>query len=267
MMTANGGCSCIKSVVGCLEMFLVLVTWRASVRPDSRRRRQNPSGNCDVLPASSRWPTCRYEGCSPTACAVILRAKISVLDFQKIASSITSVRTFAGKSMSQNRQPMDSSAEVEVQLLDPTVGLPIKSWRFTGQSVISIGRMDDCAVEVLDPHVSRLHATLSLCDGKWVLTALGRNGVLVDGHLISEIPVQKEITFRLGPLGPSVRFNVAAEKEDAFLQTLCFDPDTMPFFQLDQSKLQDEVTEIASEDFFQTLQKKAKDLRRQREET
>ena len=154
-----------------------------------------------------------------------------------------------------------------MQLLDPTVGSPIKSWRFSGQSVISIGRMDDCAVEVLDPHVSRLHATLALCDGNWVLTAVGRNGVLVGGQPISEMTMQKETTFRLGPLGPNLRFNLVVEAKNDFLQTLCFDPDSMPFFQLDQSKLQDEVTEIASEDFFQTLQKKAKDLRRQRKET
>ncbi len=154
-----------------------------------------------------------------------------------------------------------------MQLLDPTVGSPIKSWRFKGLPKITIGRADECAVEILDPHVSRLHVLLAVRDGQWILNPLGRNGVLVDGHLISEMPVKREITFRLGPLGPNLRFNLAAEAKKEFMQTLCFDPDTMPFFQLDQSKLQSEVSEIASEDFFQTLQKKAKDLRRQRRET
>lgn len=154
-----------------------------------------------------------------------------------------------------------------MQLLDPTVGSPIKSWRFQGLPKITIGRGDDCTVEILDPHVSRLHVLLAIHDGQWVLKPLGRNGVLVDGHLISEIPVKREITFRLGPLGPNLRFNLAVEAKKDFMQTLCFDPDTMPFFQLDQSKLQSEVSEITSEDFFQTLQKRAKELRRQRNET
>ena len=163
--------------------------------------------------------------------------------------------------------PIDPATEVEVQLLDPTVGSTIKSWRFNGLSKITIGRADECAVEILDSHVSRLHVLLVVRDGQWMLNPLGRNGVLVDGRLISEMPVRGEITFRLGPLGPSLRFNLAAEAKNEFTQTLCFDPDAMPFFQLDQSKLENEVSEIASEDFFQTLQKKAKDLRRQRKET
>jgi hypothetical protein len=169
--------------------------------------------------------------------------------------------------MSRIRESSDPSTEVEVQLLDATVGSPIKSWRFQGLPKITIGRADDCTVEILDPHVSRLHVLLAVRDGQWMLNPLGRNGVLVDGHLISEIPVKREITFRLGPLGPSLRFNLVVEAKNDFMQTLCFDPDTMPFFQLDQSKLQNEVAEIASEDFFQTLQKRAKELRRQRNET
>lgn len=167
--------------------------------------------------------------------------------------------------MSATRHPLDASAEVEVQLLDPTVGSPIKSWRFKDRSEILIGRGDDCAVEVLDPHVSRLHASLIVRDGQWVLVSRGRNGVLVDGRMISELPIQGEVHFRLGPAGPSLRFHFAVEAKREFLQTLCFDPDTMPFFQLDQSKLQNEVSEIASDDFFQTLQQRAKELRRQRQ--
>lgn len=169
--------------------------------------------------------------------------------------------------MSQIQTSSDPSTEVEVQLLDPTVGSPIKSWRFQDRPKITIGRAEDCAVEILDSHVSRLHVLLAIRDGQWMLNPLGRNGVLVDGQLISEMPIRREVTFRLGPLGPSLRFNLTAEKKNDFMQTLCFDPETMPFFQLDQSKLQAEVSEIANDDFFQTLQKKAKDLRRQRKET
>lgn len=169
--------------------------------------------------------------------------------------------------MPQIQESSDPSTEVEVQLLDPTVGSPIKSWRFQGLPKITIGRAEDCAVEILDPHVSRLHVLLVVRDGQWMLNPLGRNGVLVDGQLISEMSIKREVTFRLGPLGPSLRFNLTAEKKNDFMQTLCFDPETMPFFQLDQSKLQAEVSEIANDDFFQTLQKKAKNLRRQRKET
>lgn len=164
-------------------------------------------------------------------------------------------------------EPKTESTEgVEVHLLDPTAGSSMKTWRFNGETRITIGRGDDCIVEILDPHVSRLHAALSLHEGRWILISLGRNGVLVGSKAISEEPISDGVTFRLGPMGPSLRFCLAAEKKAEYMQTLCFDADAMPFFVLDKSKLQDEVSEIASEDFFLKLQQKAQALRRQRKE-
>ena len=168
--------------------------------------------------------------------------------------------------MSSNQPDVHSSKEVEVALLDPTVGSPIKTWRFSGETPISIGRGDDCMVEILDPHVSRLHACLTLCDGQWELISVGRNGVLVDGKPVSEEPLRGEVTFRLGPLGPSMRFRPMADAKQEFMQTLCFDPESMPFFVVDQSKVQEEVVDIVNDDFFQKLQQKAQDLRRQRKD-
>ena len=167
--------------------------------------------------------------------------------------------------MSLKTPNTESSEQVEVQLLEPTLGSPIKNWPFKGESQISIGRGDDCMVQILDSHVSRLHAVLKIHGGEWLLISLGRNGVLVEGRTISEQPVSSGAKFQLGPLGPTMKFCSAAEPKPDYLQTLCFDPDAMPFFVLDESKLRNEVAEIESEDFFQKLQQKAQDLRRQRE--
>lgn len=153
-----------------------------------------------------------------------------------------------------------------MQLLDPNLGSPVKSWRFQGESEISIGRSESCAVELLDSHVSRLHASLTLRSGTWVLTSRGRNGVFIDGCPISAVDVHDNLTFRLGPYGPNLRFNLEVESKNDFLQTLSFDPETMPFYQLDEVKLESEVSQITNEDFFQSLQRRAKQLRLRRKE-
>jgi len=158
-----------------------------------------------------------------------------------------------------------SSDSVEVQLLHPTAGSPMKSWHFENVAAISIGRSSDCLVEIVDPHVSRLHALLSMQDGQWVLSSRGRNGVQVNGQAITEQTVQDGLTFRLGPVGPILRFCKMTTAEHEHLQTISFDPETMPCYTLDQTRLQDEVADITGDEFFLKLQEQARNLRRQRD--
>ena len=46
--------------------------------------------------------------------------------------------------------------------------------------------------------------------------------------------------------------------------TLCFDPQPLPEFSLDEAKIHEEVGEIVEGDYFRLLQAKAKSLRAQR---
>jgi len=154
-------------------------------------------------------------------------------------------------------------SEVVVQLLDAAHGRPVQTWKFTNQRQITLGRSDERDVEISDPYVSRLHAELCFRDDKWVLISRGRNGVVVSNQLIVETPVDSAIIFQLGPAGPSLRFFVPTE-ETGSMRTLSFDTETMPIFAVDNSKVREDVGQIADGDYFQKLQAQAKTLRQKR---
>jgi hypothetical protein len=158
-----------------------------------------------------------------------------------------------------------SVGKVEVQLLDPSSGRPIKSWVFSEQAQISIGRLAGQDVEIADPYVSRTHANLTYQEGEWHLISIGTNGILVANQFIKEQVLMSEQSFRLGLEGPTLRFRKAGE-QDSNLKTMTFDAVPTMLFQLDDSKLRSEVGEIANGDYFKSLQQRAKDMRRQKSE-
>jgi pSer/pThr/pTyr-binding forkhead associated (FHA) protein len=153
--------------------------------------------------------------------------------------------------------------EVIVQLLDPTYRRPVKTWTFLGHTTITIGREAERDVEVSDPYVSRLHAELLLKDDAWILVSRGRNGVIVNARPITELSVGSDVVFRLGAAGPSLRFSTGANADESS-STLCFDTETIPVAIVDKTKLREDVGEITSGDYFQKLQQKVEELRRQR---
>jgi pSer/pThr/pTyr-binding forkhead associated (FHA) protein len=165
--------------------------------------------------------------------------------------------------MSENGRATAPPREVIVQLLDPTYRRPIKSWKFTGKTIITIGRAEDRDIEISDAYVSRLHAELLFKETGWVLISRGRNGVIVGGRPITEIPVETAVQFRLGSEGPTLRFSTGVEEEETS-NTLCFETQVVPLFRVDESKVREEVGQIASGDYFQSLQQKAEELRRRR---
>lgn len=171
--------------------------------------------------------------------------------------------------MSSTESLSTPSDEVYVHLLDAALGRAVKSWKFAGQSEISIGRMPESDVEINDPYVSRVHAQLRYQDGAWLLVARGRNGVVVQNRQITELPLNAEVTFQLGSSGPMLRFcpeqEQQAQSDDSNCgRTLCFDVEPLPVFALDESKLHEEVGQITEGDYFQKLQAQAKSLRERR---
>ena len=156
-----------------------------------------------------------------------------------------------------------SVREVLIELLDPAFERPIKSWKFSDRPRITIGRGDDQDVEVTDAYVSRSHAELVFRNEDWFLVSVGRNGVLVENKPIMEFPMRGEVKFRLGGSGPCLRFRTSGNVES--VQTICFDTIRVPTFEVDESKVKDDVSQIAEGDYFQSLQQRARDLRKQRE--
>jgi hypothetical protein len=169
-----------------------------------------------------------------------------------------------GLSMAESSNSSDSSATSAIHLLDSAIGRPIRSWQFTGKQLISIGRADECDVQISDPFVSRNHAELRAQADGWTLVSLGRHGVIVQGETVTEFPITGEAIFRLGSGGPTLRFNPVASSNDN-RTTMMFDGTAVEdIFELDHIKVDREVSEIADADYFQQLQERAKQLRQQR---
>ena len=155
--------------------------------------------------------------------------------------------------------------KVLIELLDPTCERPVKTWTFEDRLLITIGRADDQDVEVSDGYVSRSHAQLVLREGEWRLVSLGRNGVVCENKLVSDYLLKNGEKFRLGSNGPCLRFRTSGKTES--MHTVCFESLPAPLFQIDETKVQEEVGQIAEGEYFQSLQDKARKLRKQRSAT
>jgi pSer/pThr/pTyr-binding forkhead associated (FHA) protein len=154
--------------------------------------------------------------------------------------------------------------KVAVHLLDSALGRTMRSWQFTAIQTISIGRAEERHVQIDDPYVSRSHAELRYENGRWTLVSLGRSGVVLQGKPIAEAPIESETTFRLGPDGPTLRFDPAAERSDNRM-TMMFDSTVVQnVFAVDQHKVEREVSDITEGNYFKELQKRAEQLRRNR---
>ncbi len=105
-----------------------------------------------------------------------------------------------------DEQNQAACSGVVLHLLDSTRDQPLQTWRFPDQAEITIGRSDGNDVVVIDPHVSRQHVKLVEQQGAWRLFSLGRHGTLVGSQPVAEISLDHRAVFRLGPLGPTLRF-------------------------------------------------------------
>jgi hypothetical protein len=146
----------------------------------------------------------------------------------------------------------NGGSEVALHLLDSAQGHPIQSWRFSDQDSITIGREDDNDVVISDRHVSRSHVRLTRDGGGWTLISVGRHGTLVSEELISEFAVKDRVTFRLGPLGPMMRFEVGREETSAMTMDT-IDPDMFKMLEVDEQRKQAEVDAIAKGALFEDL--------------
>jgi pSer/pThr/pTyr-binding forkhead associated (FHA) protein len=156
-----------------------------------------------------------------------------------------------------------NDSEVVIQLLDPTQGSTVKTWKFHGKTTISIGRSEERDVEIVDSYVSREHALLQFHGGRWMVVSQGRNGVFVNNRRVEEHPITGDLTFRLGAAGPVLSFKTGIQRDEN-MATLCFESIPLPLLAVDESKLEIEVDAISTRDDFQRLQEQARALRRKK---
>ena len=102
---------------------------------------------------------------------------------------------------------------ITINLLDALRGDSIQTWEFTNAAVIRIGRAPDNDVVIDDRVVSRTHGILSCLDGRWCITALGRNGIILHGRAIAnDTPLRSESILRLGVDGPHLEFIIGRKR-------------------------------------------------------
>ncbi|PQO26122.1 hypothetical protein C5Y96_21985 [Blastopirellula marina] len=150
-----------------------------------------------------------------------------------------------------------------LKLLDSSRGHAIQTWNFTDCRRVTIGRAAENDISLADPQVSRVHVELLLRDGNWAIVSLGRNGTVLDGMMINDELLSDHSIFQLGPNGPSFQFSTSSESVSS-LQTLNeIDPIALDFLMVDESKLEEEVKNIADTEVFRELQERARKMKDQ----
>jgi pSer/pThr/pTyr-binding forkhead associated (FHA) protein len=159
--------------------------------------------------------------------------------------------------------PTPVAEDVAVHLLDSAQGHPVQTWRFTGKSVLTIGRSPENDVAIADQHVSRVHARLLWQEGQWMLVSTGRHGTLVNDRVISEAPLGDRTTFRLGAGGPLLRFQCGHAEEHPSETIAAIPADLLALLGVDETRKQQEVDEISNDSLFQQIQEHARRLKQQ----
>jgi pSer/pThr/pTyr-binding forkhead associated (FHA) protein len=147
---------------------------------------------------------------------------------------------------------------VVIHLLDSAQGHSLQTWRFSEQSQITIGRGEERDVSLGDPHVSRAHARLVYEADAWTLFSTGRHGTLVEDRLVSEYTLRHDTVFRLGAVGPTLRFSTHAPETRRSETMDNVDYDMLAMLEIDEQRKQQEVDQIAGDALFQELQEKVR---------
>ena len=167
--------------------------------------------------------------------------------------------------MSDERGPIPAGG-VSVLLLDSAQGKPIQTWRFSDQREITIGREDGRDIVLSDPHVSRHHVTLIATDDGWMLVSRGRHGTLIDNRVVAEAVLRSGVVFRLGPTGPTLRFDQGKLGTSVTATMDQIDPDVLDMFELDQERSKREADRIADGALFDELLQTSQRMRSARKD-
>lgn len=72
-----------------------------------------------------------------------------------------------------------------------------------------VGRDDSCALQIVDPLVSRRHAKFEFVDGRWRIRDLGSaNGTVVNGNKVDIAWLEDGSSIRFYPDGPALKLNI-----------------------------------------------------------
>lgn len=113
---------------------------------------------------------------------------------------------------------------IKLTLLHPLQSIPVRSWIFEDEQVVSIGRSTESHVVLFSAVVSRRHIELRRTGTSWELINLGTNGTYLDGKPIANIPIVDGLIVHLARSGPKIQINVLPNQSSAQLQQVSLNP-------------------------------------------
>ena len=98
---------------------------------------------------------------------------------------------------------------VTLTLIDPQTNKPLKSWKFTDQAKVCIGRAPQNDIVLKEYfQVSRQHVELTKIREQWQLVNHGSNGTFVNSILVDTAQVNDNDLIQLAGNGPVLRFEL-----------------------------------------------------------
>ena len=96
-----------------------------------------------------------------------------------------------------------------ITLLHPTQNIPLQSWLFENEDIISIGRSIDNDVVVYSSVVSRCHVQLQKNGQQWEIINIGTNGTYLNEKEFTKIILEDNMIIRLADTGPKIKINMS----------------------------------------------------------
>ena len=130
--------------------------------------------------------------------------------------------------------------------------------------MIRIGRAEDNDIVIRQPSVSRTHSELHWQGGRWVLMNRSRLGSLFNGLLADNFPLETGDSFQLGSMGPILRLDAgdsdSSIKRPSSVMTVGGNMG-IGIEDSDEKKMEQQVEAVAGTDYFQNLQRLAKQFK------
>ena len=112
---------------------------------------------------------------------------------------------------------------ITLTLLHPLQSIPVRSWTFSQDDVIRIGRSLKNHVVLYSAVVSRYHVEIRQQDQTWVVVNLGINGTYIGGQPITEVPLVNGQVIHLAMSGPRILLNIQPSTTE-LMEANGFDP-------------------------------------------
>ncbi|NET33274.1 MAG: FHA domain-containing protein [Cyanothece sp. SIO1E1] len=107
---------------------------------------------------------------------------------------------------------------ITLSLRFPSQAMPMQTWTFENQPVISIGRAIDNHLVLRSAVVSRYHVELRHIANRWIIKNLGNNGTFINGEAITHVQLEDGMILSLAYSGPQIQVRLGESAEEPMLR-------------------------------------------------